>query len=79
MAENCDFTMAGLHKKLPEAFAQVSPHICKIIIAKVAEQEYLYWSEDEKIDEISAKDSKEECLGDSLFGGIGEESFLEEV
>ncbi len=79
MAENCNFTMAGLNRKLPEAFAKVTPQTCKSIIEKIVGQEDRYWSEDEKIDEILAKDSKEDCLGESLFGAVGEESYLEAV
>jgi len=39
MADNCDFTMKGLHERLPEAFEKVTPRTCQEIIAKVIEQE----------------------------------------
>ncbi|EFK06948.1 conserved hypothetical protein [delta proteobacterium NaphS2] len=44
MADNCDFTMAGLRKRLPEAFAKVTTSTCKAIISKVFEQEERYWA-----------------------------------
>ncbi len=51
MADNCDFTMKGMRERLPEAFAQVTPHTCQKIIEKVVAQEEKYWSEDDVLDE----------------------------
>lgn len=79
MADNCDFTMAGLHKRLPEAFSKVTPQTAKDIMAKVIEQEDRYWFEDEKLDELYAENKEEQCAGQSLFEPLGEESYLEAV
>lgn len=62
MADNCDFTMAGLRNRLPEAFAKVTSDTCKGIVSKVFNQEEKYWSEDEKLDEIYSKNAEEETL-----------------
>jgi transposase len=51
MANNCDFTMSGLRSNLPKAFEKVTANTCKKIIAKVAEQENRYWTEDQILDE----------------------------
>lgn len=58
VADNCDFTMKGLHSKLPAAFGKVTPHSCKKIIRKVIEQEEKYWREDEELDELEDYRSK---------------------
>jgi transposase len=63
IADHCDFTMAGLRRTLPEAFAKVTPEICQdLIYNKVAEQEDKYWLEDERLDEIFAADAEEDEL-----------------
>jgi len=79
MADNCDFTMAGLRKRLPEAFAKVTADTCKGIISKVFEQEEKYWAEDEKLDEIYSKNAEEEYLGKEAFENQGDEFYLEAV
>lgn len=79
MADNCDFTMAGLRKRLPEAFAKVTADTCKGIISKVFEQEEKYWAEDEKLDEIYSKNAEEEYLGKEAFESQGDEFYLEAV
>ncbi|MCF8129464.1 MAG: transposase [Deltaproteobacteria bacterium] len=79
MADNCDFTMAGLRKRLPEAFAKVTANTCKGIISKVFEQENKYWAEDEKLDEIYSKNAEEEYLGKEAFESQGDEFYLEAV
>lgn len=71
MADNCDFSMLGLRKRLPEAFSKVTSSTVKEIIAKVADQEDNYWKEDEKLDEEYAKDSDEEYMGSTLFEDDG--------
>jgi len=77
MADNCDFTMAGLSKRLPEAFAKVTANTCKGVISKVFEQEEKYWVEDEKLDELYAKNAEEEYLGKDAFEHQGDEFYLE--
>ena len=77
MADNCDFTISGLRKRLPEAFAKVTPETVREIIAKVVEQENKYWSEDEKLDEHYAANSEEERAGSKLFEEEGLEHYLE--
>ena len=79
MAENCDFTMAGLRKRLPEAFSKVISGTCKEIIAKVFDQEEKYWSEDEKLDEIYSKNAEEDYIGSHAVESQGEEFYLEAV
>ncbi|EFK05430.1 conserved hypothetical protein, partial [delta proteobacterium NaphS2] len=79
MADNCDFTMAGLRKRLPEAFAKVTTSTCKAIISKVFEQEERYWAEDEKLDEIYSENAEEEYLGKDAFESQGDEFYLEAV
>ena len=78
MADNCDFTMKGLHKRLPEGFAKVTVRTCQEIIAKVIEQEDEYWSEDEKLDDVYAAHADEEYKEKSLNEELGAESYLEE-
>ncbi len=79
MADNCDFTMSGLRKRLPEAFAKVTSDTCKAIVSKVSEQEEKYWSEDEKLDEIYSKNAEEEYIGGNTIESQGEEFYLESV
>ena len=79
MADNCDFTMAGLRKRLPEAFAKVTANTCKAIISKVFKQEEKYWADDEKLDEIYSKNAEEEYLGKDAFENQGDEFYLEAV
>jgi len=79
MADNCDFTMAGLHKRLPEAFFKVTADTCKEIMSKVFDQEEKYWSEDEKLDEIYSENAEEEYIGIYTLEGQGEEFYLEAV
>ena len=79
MADNCDYTMTGLRNRLPKAFLKVTPQTCKDIIAKVAEQEDKYWSEDEKLDELYAENAEEGHVSQSLFESLGEESYLEAI
>ncbi len=67
MADNCDFTMAGMRERLPEAFAKVTSCTCSEIIAKVVEQEDRYWFEDEQLDEVFAPDVEEKYTGEGLF------------
>lgn len=64
MADNCDFSMAGLRARLPEAFAKVTPDTCRKIAEKVTEQEDRYWREDEKLDDVYAADAEEEHLAE---------------
>jgi len=68
--------MTGLWRRLPEAFAMVTPHTCREIIAKVVEQENRYWSEDERLDEVYAE---EEYAGKCLFEKRGAEPYLEDL
>jgi len=79
MADNCDFTMAGLRKRLPEAFAKVTESTCKAIISKVFKQEEIYWTDDEKLDEIYSKNAEEEYVGRDAFENQGDEFYLEAV
>ena len=79
MADNCDFTMVGLRKRLPEAFAKVTASTCKGIISKVFKQEERYWADDEKLDEIYSKNAEEEYLGKDAFENQGDEFYLEAV
>jgi len=79
MADNCDFTMAGLRNRLPEAFSKVTSDTCKEIISKVFDQEKKYWSEDETLDEIYSQNAGEEYIGGHTFESQGEEFYLEAV
>ncbi|RZB35674.1 MAG: hypothetical protein SRB2_02971 [Desulfobacteraceae bacterium Eth-SRB2] len=79
MADNCDFTMAGLRNRLPEAFAKVTSDTCKGILSKVFHQEDKYWSEDEKLDKIYSNNSQEEYVGIHALESQGEELYLEAV
>jgi len=78
MADNCDFSMSGLRKRLPEAFTKVTSSTVKEIIAKVVEQEHKYWIEDEKLDEEYTNDSDEEYVGSKLFEDDGLMHYFEE-
>ncbi len=51
MADNCDFTMSGMRKNLPEAFAKVTEDTCAKVIAKVRKREDDYWTNDDIPDE----------------------------
>lgn len=62
MANNCDFTMSGLWKRLPEAFSKVTAITCKEILSRVYAQELKYWAEDETLDEIYTSDSEEDDI-----------------
>jgi transposase len=79
MADNCDFTMAGLRARLPDAFAKITPDTCKEIIAKIIEQEDRYWSEDERLDDTYTANAEEEYVGLKLFEEERAESNLEEL
>lgn len=79
MADHCDFTMAGLRERLPEAFAKVTAGTCKSIISKVFGQEKKYWAEDEKLDVIYSKNTEEGFLGKDAFENQGDEFYLEAV
>lgn len=79
MADNCDFTMSGLRKTLPEAFSKVTTETCKEIISKVADQELKYWTEDDSLDEIYSNDSEEQKIGTQEESNNGEEFYLEAV
>jgi len=79
IADSCDFTMAGLRSRLPEAFAKVTAHTIREIIAKVVHQEDKYWFEDEKLDEEYATNTEEEYLGRKLFEEEGLESYLDDL
>ena len=78
MADNCDFSMSGLRKRLPEAFSKVVSSTVKEIIAKVVEQEDKYWKEDEKLDQEYTKDGDEEYVGSKLFEDDGLMHYFEE-
>lgn len=79
MADNCNFTMAGLRNRLPEAFAKVTPRTCREIITKVVEQEDKYWAEDEKLDDEYTANAREELEGQWVSGQYGSEPYLEEL
>ena len=67
IAAHCDYTMAGLRRNLPTAFAKVAAETCKDLIQnKVADQEDKYWLEDEQLDEIFEVDANEEELARTL-------------
>lgn len=62
MAEVCDFTMSGMRKNLPEAFAKVTKKTCTKVIAKVRRREDDYWKNDAILDEKFAKESEEDIV-----------------
>ncbi len=64
MADICDFTMSGMRKNLPEAFAKVNKNTCAKVIAKVRQRENDYWKNDAISDKKFASDSEE---NDSLL------------
>ena len=64
MADNCDFTMAGLRSNLPQAFAKVTPETCQKVIAKVRKKEDQYWNEDAELDDVFNTDIGSECMSD---------------
>ncbi len=79
MADNCDFTMAGLRNTLPDAFTKVSSSTCKKIILEVFKQEKKYWDEDEKLDKIYSANAKEEYVGRNALDSQGVESYIEAI
>ena len=78
MADHCDFTMAGLYNRLPDAFSKITSKTCRKIIAKVVEQENKYWHEDELLDEQYTANDEEEFKGRRLFEEEGLEHYIEE-
>jgi len=60
MADMCDFTMSGMRKNLPEAFAKVTSNTCVKVISEVRQKEDGYWHDDAVLDEKFAIDSEEE-------------------
>ena len=78
MADNCDFTMEGMRKLLPEAIAKVTENTCRRIIAKVSEQEDKYWIEDVELDKIYAADAREEHLAEIGSSTEAEDPYLGE-
>jgi transposase len=79
MADNCDFSLSGLRKRLPEAFSKVTPDTIREIITKVVGQENKYWSEDEKLDEEYSANAEEEYAGRKFSEEEGLMHYLEEV
>lgn len=59
MADMCDFTMSGMRKNLPEAFAKVTNNTCAKVIAKVRQREDDYWKNDAILDEKFSSDPEE--------------------
>lgn len=78
MADHCDFTMAGLYNRLPDAFSKITSKTCQKIIAKVVDQEDKYWHEDELLDEQYTANAEEESEGRRLFEEEGLEHYIEE-
>jgi transposase len=60
MGENCDFTMSGMKRNLPDAFEKVTKSTCEKVIAKVRKREDDYWTNDAIIDEKNSSCSEEE-------------------
>ena len=79
MADNCDFTMRGLRRRLPEGFSQVTSDTCAKIIKEVAEEEDRFWLEDEKLDHLFTQDAEEEYLLHEISKEEGIEPYLEEL
>ena len=79
VADNCDFTMAGLRARLPEGFAKVTMDTCKEIVKKVFDQELKYWAEDLRLDEIYSEDAEEEYIGTQAQDGEGDDFYLEAI
>jgi hypothetical protein len=61
MADVCDFTMSGMRKNLPEAFAKVTKNTCAKVITKVRKREDDFWKNDAILDEKFASESFEEA------------------
>ena len=79
IADNCDFTMRGLRRRLPEGFSQVTPETCAKIIKEVAEEEDRFWLEDEKLDGLFTQDAEEEYLQHEISKDEGVEPYLAEL
>lgn len=79
MADHCDFTMAGLYNRLPDAFSEITSKTCQKIMAKVVGQEDKYWHEDELLDEQYSVNAEEESEGRRLFEEDGLEHYIEEI
>lgn len=79
VADNCDFTMRGLRRRLPEGFSQVTSDTCAKIIKEVAEEEDRFWLEDEKLDGLFTQDAEEEYLQHEISKEEGMEPYLEEL
>lgn len=77
MADNCDYTMKGLRSRLPEAFLKVTSKTCQDIITKVSKQEDQYWSEDEALDELYAKNLEEAHDNNAFSESLEEDFYLE--
>ncbi len=67
MADHCDFTMAGLGKRLPIAFSKVEATTCTQILAKIVAQEEKYWKEDEKLEELEKRNATENDLREGIL------------
>ena len=78
MADNCDFTMDGMRKRLPEAIAKVTANTCCKIMEKIIEQEDKYWEEDERLDEVYSADAKDEYASEVGSPNEGENHYLGE-
>lgn len=78
MADNCSFTMRNLHAELPNAFSKVTAEVCQGILEKVGKQEDRFWADDEKLDEVYARDDLEAHVAESTGGNTAEDPFLEE-
>lgn len=48
--DHCEFTMESLYQQLPIGFSKVTAETCKNIIAKIRQQEDLFWIEDAEAD-----------------------------
>jgi transposase len=68
MADTCDFTMSGLRKNLPDAFAKVTAETATRVIAKVREKEDRYWLDDAILDASFSRDCDEEELSSMTDG-----------
>lgn len=65
MEDKCDFTMDSLRINLPEAFKKVTSLTCKMVIAKVVEQEEKFWKEGEQIDNLNKVDEEMDFFSES--------------
>ena len=79
MADNCNYTMKGLRKQLPDAFAKVTSHTCRKIMSKVIETEDRYWQEDVKLDELYAADAREELHASTGSSTEATDPYLGEI